>query len=317
MAPTTPRRANVVVSTRNSAGVITAALDALARQSVIGSLEVIVVDDGSTDDTPHVITRWIEQHPNIDIRVHRRERRGGPNAARNDGIRMSSSDLILLCDGDDVAEEHWAERLIDALEHHPNSNVIAGGHCVALGADDRPTDVFLYGRMSWGSISYALGGNCGFPRRLAEVVGGFDEQIRAGGTEVDFAMRVHDTVEVEIIDVPEAIIGYRLPVDRSGRVRRGFAKTRGRSYLARRYGHRPGFPSPWRTFVHPWRALAAVVRDRLLGRPLSLDLDTAIAHALGTLAWSALFAVRTPPPILGLAPTEKGGFLRAQSGRST
>lgn len=295
--------ASVVVPTHEAAKVVAGALDALQRQTIACTLEVIVVDDGSTDGTWRVVTEWIAAHPDLEVRLLRRERRGGPNAARNDGIRAANSPLVLMCDGDDIAHEQWAERLVDALERHPRLNVIVGGHCVELADGDRLTDRLLYGQMRWGSIDYALGGNCGFRKDLALAVGGFDEQMTAGGTEVDFAVRVHHRFGLDAVDVPDALIGYRLPSHTWGRFRRSLGKARGVAYLRLRHGGTAGCPTSRHLLTTPWRVLGATTWALVTGRPAEVDLATATARALGSLWWNALFLVCRPQPLVGLAQT--------------
>lgn len=292
--------ASVVVPTHDAAPVVAGALDSLRRQTMAPALEVIVIDDGSTDGTWRVVSEWIAAHPDLDVRLLRRERRGGPNAARNDGIRAARSPLVLMCDGDDIAHEQWAERLVDALDQHPRVNVMVGGHCVELSDDGRLTDRVLYGTMRWGSIDYALGGNCGLRRDLALAVGGFDEQTTAGGTEVDFAVRVHHQFGLNIVDVPDALIGYRLPSRTWGRFRRSLRKARGVAYLRLRHGGSAGCPSSRDLMATPWRVLGRTMHAVVRRRPTEVDLATAIARALGSLWWNAVFLVQRPQPLLGL-----------------
>ncbi len=64
------------------------------------SAEIVVVDDGSTDDTPRVVQSFLAGRP--DWRVLRRPEPSSPGAARNAGVGQSHGDLLFFLDGDDL-----------------------------------------------------------------------------------------------------------------------------------------------------------------------------------------------------------------------
>jgi glycosyltransferase involved in cell wall biosynthesis len=88
-------RVSVVIPTYNCAQTLAAAIDSALAQSFNG-IEVIVVDDGSTDNTADVLARYVQR-----IRVIRQANCGLP-AARNAGIRVAQAPLIALLDADDL-----------------------------------------------------------------------------------------------------------------------------------------------------------------------------------------------------------------------
>ena len=91
---------SVVVPVYNGAAVIERCLDGLGCQSISSDrYEVIVVDDGSTDTTPAVVTAWAARHPTVQLRLLRQPN-AGPAAARNFGAREAQSPLVLFTDGD-------------------------------------------------------------------------------------------------------------------------------------------------------------------------------------------------------------------------
>ena len=162
--PTCPGPASVVLPVRNVARLLPRQLDALARQTVIDRLEIIIVDDASTDATVAAAHRWSCAHSDIRVRVVQRPRHNGPNAARNHGIRLATTPTVLLCDGDDVAAPEWAEHLLAELERHPGDQVLVSGRCVGLDAADQPTDTTIHGEMLHRGTRYMLGGNGAFRR---------------------------------------------------------------------------------------------------------------------------------------------------------
>jgi len=90
---------SVVIPTYNRCQILDKAISAYLRQTAGQSIaEMIVVDDGSTDVTKEVVTKW-SQTSSIPIRYFRQENKG-PAAARNVGIGQARGDLILFTDDD-------------------------------------------------------------------------------------------------------------------------------------------------------------------------------------------------------------------------
>ena len=85
----------VVIPAYNRAGLLPATLDAILAQTRAPD-EVIVVDDGSTDETPSVLARYAGRAR------HRRIVNSGELVARNTGVREIGTDLVAFCDSDDL-----------------------------------------------------------------------------------------------------------------------------------------------------------------------------------------------------------------------
>ncbi len=92
---------SVVIPARNSAYSLVSVLDALAAQDTSGTVEVIVVDDASTDDTPAIIG----EHPAVDI-AYRLSHRVGAAAARNIGTHLAEAHTVVYLDADMVLPGH-------------------------------------------------------------------------------------------------------------------------------------------------------------------------------------------------------------------
>lgn len=102
----------VVIPLFNGRLYVADALKSVFRQTVPAN-EIIVVDDGSTDDGAQVV-RDISVLHKVDIRLLSKEN-GGQSSARNAGIRAASSDLIALLDQDDVWRDDHLEKLSQAF----------------------------------------------------------------------------------------------------------------------------------------------------------------------------------------------------------
>jgi glycosyltransferase involved in cell wall biosynthesis len=226
-------RATVVVPVRNARGIVTEQLEALLAEARSNGLEVIVVADASSDGTPGVVTEWIARRSSGEFRLIERRRRGGPNAARNDGAAAATTDFLLFCDGDDVVVDGWAAAILAARA----DDVILGGALATFTSSGTELDVGTFplpGR-SWG-IPYAYGGNMAMTRAVFERVGGFDEEILAGGTEVDFCVRAARNCAIPVVPVPGAVIRYRLPTTGLGDFALVFKRERGHCYLRKKFG---------------------------------------------------------------------------------
>ena len=88
---------SVVVTTYNRAPILAKCLDALLHQEGDPSYEVLVVDDGSTDETPALLDALMAAHPRL--RVHRQPN-GGRASARNAGIREARGEYLCYVDSD-------------------------------------------------------------------------------------------------------------------------------------------------------------------------------------------------------------------------
>ena len=104
-------KVSVIVPVYNGAAIIQRCLDAVASQQLAPDhFELIVVDDGSKDQTAEVVQSWFVAHPQIRGRyVH--QTNAGPAAARNHGAQVASAPLLLFTDGDCAPTEGWIEAL--------------------------------------------------------------------------------------------------------------------------------------------------------------------------------------------------------------
>ena len=118
MTPTTPLdlhgpdpTVSIIVPVYNGSGYVTACLESLRRQS-FEDFEVIVVDDGSTDDSLLETWRVIGHDPRFHV-VTRQN--GGLSAARNTGLRITRGAFIGFVDSDDRVAPNYLESLLSAL----------------------------------------------------------------------------------------------------------------------------------------------------------------------------------------------------------
>src|SRR4051812_11131860 len=115
---------SVVVPTYNRARRVAGLLAALRQQESAGiALEILIVDNGSTDWTPSVVRSATA----IDPRVrYIPEPRQGASHARNTGIAAATGAIVAFLDDDVVPAPDWVRQLKRAFEEHPEVDCIGG-----------------------------------------------------------------------------------------------------------------------------------------------------------------------------------------------
>jgi glycosyltransferase involved in cell wall biosynthesis len=214
-------RASVVIPTFNRGRVVADAIDSALAQTH-RELEVIVVDDGSTDDTAERVARVRDDR----VRYVRRQH-AGVAAARNAGIAAATGDLVAFLDSDDVWKPDKLKVEIAALERHP----AAGGVFSDLEKQDGSTVVPSFMRRT--QVFSRMLAQRGYPaelflsprelylcllqevpiktpaltvRRVAlEEVGGFDERWTSS-EDWEFLLRLVRSYPLLYVDRPLAVI---------------------------------------------------------------------------------------------------------------
>jgi glycosyltransferase involved in cell wall biosynthesis len=194
---------SVVVPTRNRAGMLRDLLESLAAQSLDASrFEVIVVDDGSTDETGEVLNSATD---NLQLRAVRQEQ-GGPASARNRGWRMASADLVAFTDDDCRATPHWLENLLEAAARHPGA-MLQGRTEIDPDQENHAGPFSRTLEITEAGPFYATC-NMLYPRALLERLGGFNESYPLHGAEdTDLGWRAREAGASDAF-VPDAVIHH-------------------------------------------------------------------------------------------------------------
>jgi len=326
---------SVIIGVYNRPELIIETLDSVLAQTH-PEIEVIVIDDGSTDATPAVLERFAGR-----IAVHREEHRGLP-AALNHGLRLATGEFVVFLDSDDLWDPPFLARLVARLSSLDDTTVGAAASWREIDA----TGGVVTSRRALERSSYGLSElpvrPC-FPpsgvlvrRRAVSDVGGFDEHFDRCAQDRELWVRLAAQGRV-FASVDEVLWSYRvhagglsrdpdnLRIDGLRLIDKSFADPRLPEHMRQRRGEALGvmwsgvsarlfergrddegtealcdavraWPGVLREDETYWSILCAEQPIEHKGGPLSLDLEHAATRLFDALA-SALGAAAVEPAL--------------------
>lgn len=218
-------RISVVICTRNRASDLREVLDSLAAQNPPGELcEVVVVDNGSTDTTPKVVSDFTAPGW-LSVR-YVYEGVTGLSRARNTGIAAAQGEIIAFLDDDVIADQMWIRGILKAYQGEPDVSCV-GGKILGVWVDQQP-DWFvpgfymLLGCADFGDkpriLTYPdkpIGCNMAIRKDIITKLGGFPPLLgRKEGNllsneECDFFYRVSRADE-KMVYAPAAVVYHKI-----------------------------------------------------------------------------------------------------------
>lgn len=176
---------SVIIPTYNASSTIVAQLQSLLRQ-LDGDGEVVVSDNGSTDATAAVVRACASSDPRVHL-VDSSDAQG-PAHARNVGTRASSGDLLLFCDADDEAGEHW---IGDMTARLATEQAVSGAlHKFRVVSGSRVEADVMHEPPNFYGIPWPVSANLAMRRSALELIGGFDESLQSG-EDIDLGIRLN------------------------------------------------------------------------------------------------------------------------------
>lgn len=314
-APTRPDVAlSVVIACYNGQETLPTQLDALAAQDDPVPFEVILADNGSTDDSAAVARSYADR---LDLRVLDASAVKGPGHARNVGVAAARSGRIAFCDADDEVAPTWVRAAYEALDSQAfvagkidieKLNSIATRRTRVMaqqeGLQDSAVGV---------GFKHAGAGNMAFRRDVFEQVGGFDESLRCL-QDSDLCWRIQ-LAGTPLIYVPGLVLHTRLRSTARGMARQAFLYGKSFAQLEGRYG------------VDPQAGGQATLEDagarrsaNTLTRRLRRVRDLGVGGTVWQVAWHVGHRVglcdirRNPVAIKGGAPSSTQESLGGQHG---
>lgn len=289
--PSRPPAISVIIPVRDRAYTVSRAIHSVLRQR-LGDFEVVVVDDGSTDDTVEAVRRIQSAKLRIVSQPH-----SGPGAARNTGAASAMADLLTFLDSDDEAEPTWLEEMYSQFQDSSVDVALCGYRYVErdgtstinvppLGRALRPDDV----------APRFLAGCWLVKRELFLGCGGFDSAIQFGENS-EMALRLFasrpDLVVRSVarplvlltrrenpLDLAEQIAGARAVLDRYALESRAFPETWAsyHTILGADAARRGEYPLARRHFLEAFRSDCR-------GRRRALRLVGALLRPVARRAW--------------------------------
>lgn len=197
---------SVIIPTYNRLPILQKCLAALSQQDLTSpyTYEVIVVDDGSTDDT----VTWLHTQSLLNLRYYYQFHQG-PAAARNLGLQMAQGDTIVFIDSDLVVTDSFLQSHAEALQrgqqqlgHH---RLFTYGRVIQTCNFTDPTSTSY--KLSDYSAAYFATGNVAIARRWLEETGGFDPSFQQYGWEdLELGVRLQQ-LNLQLVKAPKAV-GY-------------------------------------------------------------------------------------------------------------
>jgi glycosyltransferase involved in cell wall biosynthesis len=194
------RRLSIIMPVRDGQRYIRAALDSVACQCSEAD-ELIVIDDGSTDQTADIVNAFWAPCKIMILKAHGK----GPAKARNLGLVAAQGRLITFLDHDDYWPSHRIESHIDRLDSDPSIAVTMSKVKYFLSPDSAKENET---RTLPEAIYHVHLGASTFRRSVFENVGGFDEDMKFS-EDHDLFLRIRE-VGLQIAPIDEIGLYYRI-----------------------------------------------------------------------------------------------------------
>lgn len=220
----------IVICTFNRGTVLGESLNSFLETHLFDCpVEVLIVDNNSTDNTVEVSKQCIARDP-VRIRyVH--ESQQGLSNARNAGIKNAKAEIIAFVDDDVYFTPDWAGKILGAFKQQPKASGAAGKIIPTFEAGKPPwlTEMMLgyYGQTNFGDTprwvvypEHPFGGNMAFKREVFASIGDFNPRLGRDGKrllsneELEFFHRVSES-KLKVHYNPDALIYHRIPRERT------------------------------------------------------------------------------------------------------
>jgi glycosyltransferase involved in cell wall biosynthesis len=264
-------------------------------------IEIVVVDDGSTDPATIAVLDRFERPKTRVLRIPN----SGPSFARNRGIEAGSGEFILPLDADDRIEPTYVEKAVQLLDRDDRMHIV---YCKAeyFGSMSGPWELppYSWPEMLWVNPIFVT---AVFRRSIWEKAGGFSEESRDGWEDWEFWLKTTGA-GAGVHCLPERLFWYRVsPSSRcldtlSDRKRKNAAYDRLVYGNLKLYARHVAAMCENRLWLHRREHAAALIALRAMVpfAPLS-GYPLRFYAAFKLLAWSVLaplkrFVLRAPPP---------------------
>lgn len=207
---------SIIVPTFNRANEIRELIGSFQNQTLPhNQFEVLLVDDGSDDDTPEQIKQFI---PQVDFRIRLLQREHeGPGPARNFGMAQAEGEFFLFIDSDCIADRHWLECIARTIEkEQPQAFGGPDGVLPEFTPLQKAIDYAMTSFLTTGGMRghaskrlakfYPRSYNMGIHHSIFENLGGMNNLRH--GQDLEFSRRISAS-GAKVIYVPDAIVYHK------------------------------------------------------------------------------------------------------------
>jgi GT2 family glycosyltransferase len=214
---------SVVVVNWNRRDLLRACLQSLYRQQGV-EFETIVIDNGSDDGSPEMVSREFAAEGDRPVRLIRNRENRGFCAANNQGILDARGEFVALLNNDAEAGPHWLRALGQVFEGRPEVGMAASkilvyedptridkvGHLIYLDGQNRgrgtgAPDDGRYDRME--EVLWPDGCAAMYRKRMLDTIGGFDEDFFAYGDDAELGLRAR-IAGWKCLYAPDAVVRH-------------------------------------------------------------------------------------------------------------
>jgi len=212
-----------IIPAFNEEKTISSTLESISNQRALADFEILVVDNGSTDNTAKVAA----SHPRTKVIKYTAMK--GPAATRNEGARHAKGEILVFFDADVIVPQDWPQKMLEIFQKNPKMVAVSGPYkYLEFNLIQRLLEKIAYWlflfpigfvlrKAKVGTVM--LGGNLVVKKWAFDKIGGFDAKIKFYGDEANLSRR--------LIKIGDITFRRKLWVVSSARrfLKEGFAKT--------------------------------------------------------------------------------------------
>ena len=241
---------SVIIACFNGGKTLAVQLEALARQKWRYEWEIIIADNGSTDNSRQIVESFKARLPNL--RVVDAGKMQGTAHARNVALQKAESDRFAFCDADDEVGDGWVASIGEALDEF---DVVVSQY------DDRrlnqqwlrdlwysPTNNVLKPVLGFMPAAAAYG--LGFTRQVYDRVGAFDESLPRM-SDIDYTWRVQ-LAGFKLQQLPHAVVHYRHRDTLKGMFMQAYRDGQAQVLLYKKYREQGMTWKSWGSGIKSW-----------------------------------------------------------------
>lgn len=223
-------RFSVIIPLYNKASYVAKAILSVLSQS-ISDFELVIMDDGSKDDSYEVALKTIEGHHNCHLY---RQKNGGVSVARNNAVALSQGEYLCFLDADDWWDEQFLAEMSQLIDEFPEAGIYGTNYTIVnetkhktreaqIGVEDGFERGYINYCQAYAKTMYMplwTGAVC-IPRGVFEEMKGFPNGIKLGE---DFLLWMRIALKYKVVFLNQPLAYYNQDVESTGKGvrRRGY-----------------------------------------------------------------------------------------------